>query len=43
MRKHHLRQPSEQERVEHEMKHLPFRSWGTQCIEGRGREEERRN
>ena len=39
-RKHCLRQPSEQERIEHEMTHLPFRSWSRQCIKGRRREED---
>ena len=29
VRKHDPRQPSEQEREEHEMTHLPFRSWWT--------------
>ena len=35
-RKHCLRQPREQERIEHEMTHLPFRSWCRQCIKGKG-------
>ena len=39
-RKHCLRQPSEQERFEHEMTHLPFRNWCRQCIKGREREED---
>ena len=26
-------------KIEHEMTHLPFRSWCRQCMEGRGREE----
>ena len=34
------RQPSEQERIEHAITHLPFRSWCTQCIKGREREED---
>ena len=31
-RRHDLRRPSEQERIEHEMTHLPFRSWCRHCI-----------
>ena len=38
MRKHDPRQPSQQEKEEHEMTHLPFRSWCRHCIMGRGRE-----
>ena len=30
--KHDLQQPSEQERIDHEMTHLPFRSWRRHCI-----------
>ena len=37
VRKHDPRQPSEQEREEHEMTHLPFRSWCRHCIMVRGR------
>ena len=40
MRKHDLRQPSDQKREEHKMTHLPFRSWCRHCIMGRGREED---
>ena len=32
--------PSEQQRIEHGMTHLPFRSWCRHCIKGRGREED---
>ena len=39
VRKHDPRQPSEQEMEEHEMTHLPFRSWCRHCIMGRGQEE----
>ena len=39
VRKHDPRQPSQQEKEEHEMTHLPFRSWCRHCIMGRGREE----
>ena len=39
-RKHDPRQPSRQEKWEHEMTHLPFRSWCRHCIVGRGREED---
>ena len=35
-RKHDPRQPSEQDRIEHEMTHLPFRSWCRHCIKGSG-------
>ena len=38
--KHDPRQPSQQEKEEHEMTHLPFRSWCRHCIMGRGREED---
>ena len=40
VRKHDPCQPSEPERIEHEMTHLPFRSWCGHCIKGRGREED---
>ena len=30
------REPSKEERLEHEMTHLPFRSWCRHCIRGRG-------
>ena len=40
VRKHDPHKPSEQEREEHEMTHLPFRSWCRHCITGRGREED---
>ena len=36
VRKHDPRQPSHQETEEHEMTHLPFRSWCRHCIMGRG-------
>ena len=35
-RKHDLQQPSEQEGIEHEMTHLPSRSWCRHCIKGKG-------
>ena len=35
VRKHDPRQPSLQEKEEHEMTHLPFRSWCTHCIGGK--------
>ena len=38
-RMHDSRQPREQERIEHEMTHLPFRSLCRPCIKRRGREE----
>ena len=37
-RRHDPRQPSEQERIEHEMTHLPFRIWCRHCIKGKWRE-----
>ena len=43
VRKHDPRQPSLQEKEEHEMTHLPFRSWCRSCIMVRGREENCRN
>ena len=39
-RKHYLRQPSEQERIEREMTHLPFRSWCRHCRKRWSREED---
>jgi len=32
------RQPSEEERREHNLTHLPFRNWCPHCVRGRGRE-----
>ena len=40
MRKHDPRQPNQHEKEEHEMTHLPFRSWCRYCVMGRGREED---
>ena len=40
VRKHHPRQPIQQEKEEHEMTHLPIRSWCRHCIMRRGREED---
>ena len=40
VRKHDPRQPSQQEKEELEMTHLPFRSWCRHCIMGTGREED---
>ena len=40
VRKHDLRQQSQQKKEEHEMTHLPFRSWCRHCIMGRGRKED---
>ena len=31
------RQPTEQERMEHEFTHLPYRSWCPLCVQGKGR------
>ena len=36
VRKHDPRQPSQQEKKEHEMTHLPFPSWRRHCIVERG-------
>ena len=41
-RKYDPREPSQQEKEEHEMTHLPFRSWCRHCIMDRGREEDYR-
>ena len=30
-------QPTEQERMEHELTHLPYRSWRPVCVQGKGR------
>ena len=35
------REPSEDERREHNLTHLPFRSWRPHCVRGRGREADR--
>ena len=32
------REPSEEERIEHEMTHLPYRSWCRHCVRGRGKQ-----
>ena len=40
VRKHDPRQPSQQEKEEHEMTYFPFCSWCRHCIMGRGREED---
>ena len=37
------REPTEEERKEHELTHLPFRNWCRHCIRGRGKEEPCRN
>ena len=31
------REPSEEERIEHEMTHLPYRNWCRHCVRGRGK------
>ena len=38
-RKQDPREPSAEERLEHEKTHLPFRSWCRHCVGGRGKEE----
>ena len=37
---HNPRQPSEQERIEHEMTHFPCRSWCRHCVRRKGRKED---
>jgi len=36
------REPTEEERREHNLTHLPFRSWCPHCVRGRGREADHR-
>ena len=44
MRKMSPREPTKEEREEHEKMHVPFRNWCRHCVRGRGKEEEcRRN
>ena len=31
--------PSKQERMEHEVTHLPYRTWCAHCVRGRGRDD----
>ena len=33
------KEPSEEERREHDLTHLPFRNWCRHCVRGRGKEE----
>ena len=42
IRKHDPRKPSEDVRREHEMTHIPYRSWCRHCVRGRGTEEPHR-
>ena len=37
------KEPSEEERKDHALTHLPFRSWCRHCVRGRGKEEPCRN
>ena len=37
-RMHEPGEPSSEERREHELTHLPFRSWCRHCVKGRGKE-----
>jgi hypothetical protein len=39
MRKADPREPSKEEREDHEKTHIPFRNWCRHCIRGRGKEE----
>jgi hypothetical protein len=39
VRKHDPKMPSREERLEHGITHLPFRSWCKHCVKGRGKEE----
>ena len=34
------REPTDEERRDHEMTHLPYRSWCEDCVKGRGKEED---
>ena len=34
-------QPSQAERAEHKLTHVPYRSWCSECVEGRGLGEQR--
>ena len=43
LKKGNPRQPTEEERREHEMTHIPFRNWCRHCVRGRGKEEDHRN
>ena len=36
-RKHNPREPTQQERAEHELTHMPFRSWCRHCVRGRAK------
>ena len=38
-RRREPKEPTEAEREEHEMTHIPFRSWCRHCVRGRGKEE----
>ena len=40
IKKQDPKEPTPQERAEHDLTHLPFRSWCRHCIRGRGREED---
>ena len=40
MRKASPREPTKEEKEEHEKLHVPFRSWCRHCVRGRGKEEE---
>ena len=40
VRRHDPKQPTAEERKEHELTHLPFRSWCRHCVRGRGKEED---
>ncbi len=32
------KEPSKEEKLEHEMTHLPYRSWCRHCVRGRGKQ-----
>ena len=40
MKKLSPREPTKQEREEHDKTHIPFRNWCRHCVRGRGKEEE---
>ena len=39
MRKGNPREPTKEEKEDHEKLHIPFRSWCRHCVRGRGKEE----
>ena len=39
MRKKDPKEPSKEEKEEHDKTHIPFRDWCRHCVRGRGKEE----